>query len=75
MRTLLTLLLWLCLAVTQLHAQTPTVPISGSVIDEKGAPLLAVTVTALTADKKVVITTIWPISSVELALNTLCTDN
>jgi len=58
MRKLLSHLLCLCMAVSQLEAQTPTVPITGSVTDEKGAPLAAVTVTALTSDRKVVSTTV-----------------
>ncbi|HXB09400.1 MAG TPA: SusC/RagA family TonB-linked outer membrane protein [Puia sp.] len=58
MRKLLSHLLCLCLAVVQLQAQTPTSTVSGTVTDEKGLPLAAVTVTALTADRKVVATTV-----------------
>ncbi|HLZ88476.1 MAG TPA: TonB-dependent receptor plug domain-containing protein, partial [Puia sp.] len=58
MRKLLSHLLCLCLAFSQLEAQTPTVPITGSVTDEKGVPLAAVTVTALTGDRKVVTTAV-----------------
>jgi len=58
MRKLLSHLLCLCLAVVQLQAQTPTTTVSGTVTDEKGLPLAAVTVTALTPDRKVVSTTV-----------------
>jgi TonB-linked SusC/RagA family outer membrane protein len=55
-------LLWLCLAVCQLHAQTKSA--TGTVTDEKGTPLPAVTVTALTSDRKVVSTTVTDINGV-----------
>jgi TonB-dependent starch-binding outer membrane protein SusC len=54
MRKHLSLLLCVCLAVTQLFAQNRTV--SGKVTDEKGTPLASVTVTALTSDRKVIST-------------------
>ena len=54
MRKLLALLLCLCLTMSQLLAQKQT--ISGKVTDEKGIPLAAVTVLALTGDRKVVTT-------------------
>ena len=54
MRKLLALLLCLCLTISQLLAQKQT--ISGKVTDEKGIPLAAVTVTALTGDRKVTTT-------------------
>jgi len=70
MRKLLSHLLCLCVAVVQLHAQTPTVPITGSVTDEKGVPLAAVTVTALSGDRKVVGTTVTDASgSFKLNIN------
>src|SRR5882757_7965002 len=56
MRKLLLSLLCLCLAVCQLHAQSRSA--TGTVTDEKGIPLAAVTVTALTSDRKVVSTTV-----------------
>jgi TonB-linked SusC/RagA family outer membrane protein len=62
MRKLLSHLLCLCLAVVQLQAQTPTSQVSGTVTDEKGLPLAAVTVTALTADRKVVTTTVTDVN-------------
>src|SRR5690349_20514597 len=62
MRKLLSHLLCLCLAVVQLQAQTPTPTVTGTVTDEKGIPLAAVTVTALTADKKVVSTTVTDVN-------------
>ena len=62
MRKLLSSLLGLCLAVSQLHAQTKS--ISGTVTDEKGTPLAAVTVTALTSDRKVISTTVTDISGI-----------
>src|ERR1700761_6785922 len=56
MRKLLSHLLCLCMAAVQLHAQTSTIAITGSVTDEKGVPLPAVTITALSGDRKVVTT-------------------
>jgi TonB-linked SusC/RagA family outer membrane protein len=64
MRKLLTQLLCLCLAVVQLQAQTPTPTATGTVTDEKGLPLAAVTVTALTSDRKVISTTVTDASGV-----------
>jgi TonB-linked SusC/RagA family outer membrane protein len=66
MRTVMSLLLCLCLAFPLLHlqAQNVTVPVSGTVTDEKGAPLAAVTVTALTSDRKVVSTTVTDVNGV-----------
>ncbi|WP_188927399.1 SusC/RagA family TonB-linked outer membrane protein [Puia dinghuensis] len=64
MRKLLSQLLCLCMAVIQLEGQTPSVPINGSVTDEKGAPLAAVTITALTPDRKVVATTVTDVAGV-----------
>ncbi|HEY6900226.1 MAG TPA: SusC/RagA family TonB-linked outer membrane protein, partial [Puia sp.] len=61
MRKLL-LLLGLCLAISQLRAQNK--PITGTVTDEKGMPLAAVTVTALTNDRKAVSTTVTDINGV-----------
>jgi len=62
MRKLLSHLLCLCLAVVQLQAQTPTPTVTGTVADEKGVPLAAVTVTALTSDRKVVTTTVTDVN-------------
>jgi TonB-linked SusC/RagA family outer membrane protein len=62
MRKLLSHLLCLCLAVTQLQAQTPPSTVSGTVTDEKGVPLAAVTVTALTSDRKVAATTVTDVN-------------
>lgn len=56
MRKHLAYLLCLCLAFGKLAAQNT--PITGTVTDEKGTPLAAVTVTALTGDKKVVTTAV-----------------
>ncbi len=56
MRKHLAYLLCLCLAFGKLSAQNT--PISGTVTDEKGTPLAAVTVTALTSDKKVITTAV-----------------
>ena len=52
------------MAVVQLHAQTPNATITGSVTDEKGVPLAAVTVTALTGDRKVVTTGVTDVNGV-----------
>jgi TonB-dependent starch-binding outer membrane protein SusC len=57
MRKHLAYLLCLCLAFSKLSAQN-TSSLTGTVTDEKGTPLAAVTVTALTSDKKVVTTAI-----------------
>jgi TonB-linked SusC/RagA family outer membrane protein len=62
MRKHLCFLLWLCLAVCQLHAQTKSA--TGTVTDEKGTPLPAVTITALTSDRKVISTTVTDINGV-----------
>lgn len=62
MRKHLSLLLCLCIAVSQLRAQTRSV--TGMVTDEKGTPLAAVTVTALTGDRKVTSTTVTDINGV-----------
>ena len=65
MRKLLSHLLCLCLAFSQLEAQQPTsTSVSGTVSDEKGTPLAAVTVTALTGDRKVTVTTVTDINGV-----------
>ena len=62
MRKHLAYLLCLCLAFGKLSAQNT--PISGTVTDEKGTPLAAVTVTALTSDKKVITTAVTDASGV-----------
>lgn len=62
MRKHLAYLLCLCLAFSKLSAQVTT--ISGTVTDEKGIPLAAVTVTALTSDRKVVTTAVTDASGV-----------
>ncbi|HXB95642.1 MAG TPA: carboxypeptidase regulatory-like domain-containing protein, partial [Puia sp.] len=65
MRKLLSHLLCLCLAFSQLQAQQNTTStVSGTVTDEKGTPLAAVTVTALTGDRKVTTTTVTDINGV-----------
>jgi len=65
MRKLLAHLLCLCLAFSQIEAQQPTsTTVSGTVTDEKGAPLAAVTVTALTGDRKVTVTTVTDVNGV-----------
>lgn len=51
MRKILTLLCILCMALSQLHAQTKTV--AGKVTDDKGTPISGVTITELGANKKV----------------------
>lgn len=58
------LCLCLCLAFSQLEAQQSTTTVSGTVTDEKGAPLAAVTITALTGDRKVTVTTVTDINGV-----------
>ncbi|WP_431217016.1 carboxypeptidase-like regulatory domain-containing protein [Puia sp. P3] len=62
MRKLLASVLGVCLALCQLRAQNRS--ISGTVTDEKGNPLAAVTITALTSDRKVTSTTVTDISGV-----------
>ena len=53
------------MAFTQLEAQQSTSStVSGTVTDEKGAPLAAVTVTALTGDRKVTVTTVTDVNGV-----------
>jgi len=66
MKKVMSLFVCLFLAYPLLHlqAQNTTVPVSGTVTDEKGIPLAAVTVTALTGDKKVVSTTVTDASGV-----------
>jgi TonB-linked SusC/RagA family outer membrane protein len=66
MRKVMGHLLCLCLAFAPplLQAQNTTVPVSGTVTDEKGTPLAAVTVTALTNDRKVVSTTVTDVNGV-----------
>ncbi len=55
MRKFTTLIVCLCLAVSQLWAQNRT--ITGKVTDEKGAPLAGVTVVTLASDRKVLANT------------------
>ena len=64
MRKHLAYLLCLCLAFSKLSAQNATTSLTGTVTDEKGTPLAAVTVTALTNDKKVVTTAVTDVSGV-----------
>jgi TonB-linked SusC/RagA family outer membrane protein len=56
MTKLLAYLLCFCLAASQVYAQSRTA--TGTVTDEKGIPLAAVTVTALTSDRKVISTSV-----------------
>lgn len=60
MRKILSVLLCLCIAVGQLKAQTKSA--TGTVSDEKGTPLAAVTVTVLSSDRKVISTTVTDIN-------------
>jgi len=56
MRKFMTVMACLCLAISQLHAQTRTV--TGKVTDEKNVPLSGVTITVLAADRKVTSTSV-----------------
>jgi len=64
MRKFLAHLLCLCLAFSQLEAQNTSTTVAGTVSDEKGIPLAAVTVTAFTGDRKVTATTVTDINGV-----------